>query len=266
MKKFTFYLIMLMIMATLSCAQSPDTVLKNKRYNAISATGRLQELSATGDSLIVTYSKDGVLEGKDTYQIIKVVPRGVYSLVIVKMDASSFTLVTPKGRRRLNIPLFGAFVFRFEKEDSHLMVLHDGRLWLTAKEAGDTYAAIRLSGEYFNMWYVTDRFARFVQYPSLNDADSLKVEKVALDWIKKLMEHRAKKLSTYNTDRSGADYGRDNLTKVLVNNHLSPLATPADFNIKLKQYHLNLVPTSRATSRDSTFRHQQSTMPANITD
>ena len=167
------------------------------------------------------------------------------------------TLVTPSGKRALIISLYGAFVFRFEKEDSHLMVLHDGRLWLTANAAANTYAAIRFSGEYFNMWYAADRFARFEQYPSLNNADTAKVEKVALDWIKKITEHRAKKINTYNTDRTGADYGRDNLTKVLINNHLSPLATPDDFNRMLKQYHLSLIPELKPAAKDSTSGHRR---------
>ena len=173
------------------------------------------------------------------------------------MDPSSMTLVTPRGKRVLMVSLYGVFVFRFEKEDNHLMVLHDGRLWLTANEAANTYAAIRLSGEYFNMWYLSDRFDRFEQYPSLNNADSAKVQKVALDWIKKITEHRAKKFNTYNTDRVGADYGRDNLTKVLINNHLSPLAKPGDFNKMLKQYHFNLIPELRPALRDSTSRRRQ---------
>ena len=188
---------------------------------------------------------------------MKVIPRGEYNVAIVKMAPTSLTLVTPNGKRSVKVALYGIFVFRFEKEDSRALVLHDGRLWLTANEAANTYAAIRLSGEYFNIWYSSDRFARFVNYPTLNDADSVMVEKVALDWIKKITEHRGKKLNTYSTDRFGADYGRDNLTKVLVNNRLSPLATIADFDRKLKQYHLKLLPDLKPAPKDTVSGKQQ---------
>jgi hypothetical protein len=252
--------------ATAGLAQTPDSLLKGKHYNAIAANERVQEMSATGDSIIVSFKKDSVITGKDFYRIISVQPRGDYAVVIVKMDPSSLTLVSPKGRRSLSVSFFGVFVFHFEIEGSRLLVLHDGRLWLTASEAANTYAAIRLSGEYFNIWYEKERFDRFVHYPSLNDADSTTVQKVALDWIKKIMEHRGKKFNTYNTDRAGADYARDNFTKVLVNNHLSPLATPGDFNKKLKQYHLNLIPERQLPLTDSTSRHQNHNIPKTISD
>jgi hypothetical protein len=251
MLKFIFPLSLFIGLAAISNAQKADSLLKHKRYNAIAANGFVQEIHAAGDSIVIAYKQDSVFKGRDVFGVVSVIPRGEYNVAIVKMAPGSLTLMTPNGKRNVKMPLYGVFVFRFEKEDSRALLLHDGRLWLTANEAANAYAAIRLQGEYFNIWYSSDRFARFVNYPSLNDADSVTVEKVALDWIKKITEHRAKKLNTYTTDRYGADYGRDNLTKVLVNNHLSPLGTPADFDRKLKQYHLKLMPELKTPPNDS---------------
>jgi hypothetical protein len=252
MFKFTFFFLTLIITGVACRAQDIDTLLKHKRYNAINSNNYVQEMRQVGDSIIVTFKKDSVFKGKDIYQVTHLIPRGEYTVALIKMSPLSTSIITPKGRQNINIPLYGVFVFRFEKDNTRLLVLHDGRLWLTEREAADAYAAIRLSGEYFNTWYVSGNFARFVRYPNFTDADSLTVEKVALDWLKKLEIHRDKKLNTYTPDRTGADYGRDNFTKVLVNNHLNPMAVPADFDKMLKKYHLMLMPKNGHLPIDST--------------
>jgi hypothetical protein len=256
MKKLVACLLLLVGTTMVCSAQTADTLLRNRHYNAISVNGQVEDLSVSGDSLIMAFSKDNVLTGKDIYQVVTVKQRGEYNLVTVKMSPTSLTLVTPKGKHTLKIPLYGMFVFHFAKDEKHLYILRDGRLWLTEREAANTYEAIRLSGEYFNIWYPSDRFINFTAYPSLNDADSVLVQRVALSWLKMVAEHRAKKLNTYSADRFGADYSRDNLTKALINNHLSPLGSIVDFIGKLKQYHSTLMPEIH-TLPDSLKRQQR---------
>ena len=156
------------------------------------------------------------------------------------MNPVSLTLVTPKGKRKVDLPLYGIFVLHFEPEKSKLTVLHDGRLWLTPQAALATYETIRLKGEYFNSWYLSYRFEKFTQYPDLKNADKATIETVLVDWGKRIIEHASKKVNTYNTDRFGADYGRDNFTRSLINHHLNPLATMEDFVRKLKEYNFKM--------------------------
>jgi hypothetical protein len=253
MKKYSLLLIFTALITIHLCAQTSANLLKDNSYCSISPNGPVMILHATNDSLIINYKKEMAVTGQDRFQITRQESRGEYTLVYVKMDPASMMLIGPSGSAHLRQPLFGVFVFRFEKDDNKLLVLHDGRLWLTEKEAKNTYAQLRLPYEYFNTWYLEARFERFTRYPDFRNADEPTVQKVALFWIKKIQEHREKKLNTQNTDRNGADYGRDNLTKVLVNNHLSPLATPSDFDAKLKQYHLNLIPTNQLPQKPTTI-------------
>ena len=81
---------------------------------------------------------------------------------------------------------------------------------------------------------------KFTQYPDLKNADKATIETVLVDWGKRIIEHASKKVNTYNTDRFGADYGRDNFTRSLINHHLNPLATMEDFVRKLKEYNFKM--------------------------
>jgi hypothetical protein len=256
MKKCICIIVVVMLKFLNSNAQNqtpgqltPDTsnILNNNRYDCVAINGDVAEMSATDDSLIITYTntKMGRVDGKDRYKIINREIRGSYIVIPVKMNPISLTLVTPKGKRKVDMALYGVFVLHFEPEKSKLMVLHDGRLWFTPRAALATYETIRLRGEYFNSWYLTSRFERFTQYPDLNNADKAVIETILVDWGKRIIEHASKKVNTYNTDRFGADYGRDNFTRSLINHHLNPMATMEDFVSKLKEYNFKMQPNNQ---------------------
>ena len=223
----------------------PANLLEGNRYDCVTINGDIAEMSATDDSLIVTYIKNGHVEGRDLYKILNREVRDSYMILPVKMNPVSLTLVTPKGKKKIDLPLYGVFAFHFEPRKFKLMVLHDGRLWFSPKAALATYDGIRLQGEYFNSWYTTQRFAKFTNYPDFNDADQATVEIVLLDWAKRIQEHIAKRANTNTTDRYGADYARDNFTRSLINHHLSPMATGEDLLNKIKEYHYKLQPNNQ---------------------
>ena len=220
-------------------------VLRDYTYESVASDGTVKQLSATNDSLFVTYIDGPTVLGRDAYQIAGRGSKGVYHLVYVKIEPPA----NSDARGQAGQPPYGVFVFHFEKDNGKVLTVHDGRSWKTLEQAKYAYAMVWPQDQYFNTWYVEPRFAMFIQYPDFRNAGEYTVEKVALDWIKKLEEHRKRKLNTVTEDTTGAEYVRDNLTKVLVNNRISPLISRQDFDRKLKQYHLMLVKTHPATPR-----------------
>ena len=247
MMKYICLITALVLLSQAGKAQGDDNILKNYRYTNVAVNNAIETISATEDSLTVTFSNNGEVLGRDRYLITSREDRGVYRVVYVQMvDAWSLKQVTRAGDvSAVKEGMFGVFALHFEKEDGKLLIMHDARVWPTEKACIDAFAHTWLPDEYFNTWYQEDRFERFTHYPDFRDADESTTVKVAVYWMRKLQEHREKKANTFNTDRNWAEYGRDNLTKVLVNNRLSPLATPADFNNKLYQFHIKIVPNNQ---------------------
>ncbi len=220
-------------------------VLRDYTYESVASDGTVKQLSATNDSLFITYMDGSSILGRDAYQITGNDKKGVYHLVYVKMDLPAKGTARGQGGQSP----YGVFVFRFEKDNGKVLTVHDGRTWHTLEQAKYAYSMIWPQDQYFNTWYAEPRFAMFIQYPDFKNAGMYTVEKVALDWIKKLQEHNKRKLNTVTEDTTGAEYVRDNLTKVLVNNRISPLISREDFDRKLRQYHLMLVKTHPAAPR-----------------
>ena len=212
-------------------------------------------MSATQDSLVVTFSKGELISGQDRYKILSRESRSPYRIIYVRMDPSSVTKMKPADPQSERVPLYGVFVFHFEKENGKLMILHDGRLWPTKNDAKEAYAKIWLPDEYYNTWYNSIRFANFLKYPDFINANKLTVQRVIIYWFRKIIEHSKHKLNTINEDEAGSDYGRDNFTKVLVNYRINPMATSADLIYKIKQYHL--VPDKKDLEKSGKPQHAE---------
>jgi hypothetical protein len=229
------YLLTLTVLFICSCsAQNKNTRLKDISYCTASSNRWVAEIKLRGDSLIQDKKNATDIIDQDKYEVIAEEKEAEYFLVYVKK-----TPVQSPGNR-LNIPQLKpirVFVFSFSDDRDKLYVLRTLG-YTSVEEARMANALDNLKDKYFTTWYSQTAFSAYIRNPDLLNADKTTTQKVLDSWVGEMKGNADKVRNTHTGDIYGAGYGLDNLSKVLINHNLSPLADLTDLSKKTSEYHI----------------------------
>ncbi|WP_214071106.1 hypothetical protein [Mucilaginibacter sp. dw_454] len=215
-------LILALFSVNICLAQKLSVPLKNVHYYTPSSNRWVSEVTVTADSITFFKSKSSNTEDHHSFKIVSEEKKGDYFLIYIK-----------SARR----PVFDVFALRFAKND-YLYVWSDlTDRYKSLDEIKSAFPDTSFSGKYFSTWYAKQKFDQLIKYPDLLDADKPMVQKVTDEWVSQLKQNANQ---TRPDDMYGAGRGIDMLAKVLVNNHLSPMASLTDANKKMVEYNIKI--------------------------
>ncbi|OKS86729.1 hypothetical protein [Mucilaginibacter polytrichastri] len=224
-------------------AQNKISTIKNVDYFTTGSNKRIAEIKKTEDSLFITQKMAGNIVKNEHYGIADEERIGKYYLVYIKRKPPVWVGASHKELTHSKpLPVFGLIVFYFSNDKKEIFVLQESKLYDSLNDIKATNASSNFDGKYFYSWYSKKAFESYQQYPDLIAADQVTVQKIIDNWVSEMESNKAKILNTQDADIYGAGHALDNLTKVLINNRVNPIASISELDKKAVQYHI-VIPT-----------------------
>jgi len=219
---------------TRGSAQNTSDPINNISYYTVADNKKVLECKTTGDSLFLTESMASATVRQRHFKIAGKEKKDDYYLVYVERPLPA---QRPSKWKLPAVSPFGLFVLRLSPDKKELYVLlEDGAWYPSLEEAKKANGNTRFDSKYFATYYSHSTFTSLTEKPLIATVDKPALQKIIDDWGEEINKNKYKMQNTRTADVYRVSFMQDNLTKVLVEHHISPLTTITEFNSKLSEY------------------------------